>query len=217
MALHIRRGVAQDAEFLARVMLSASRAHLERGLWDLIIGADEAGCLDYLRRLALAYPRSLYHHESFLIAEVNGYRAAALCGFETSGAWELVGEAMAGIEHGLNWTEEDRAASHQRVAPIWTNCMLPDIGADFAIESVATLPEYRRRGLISALIEEILRDATGRGCRLAQISTYLGNDPALGAYEKNGFEVRDEKHCPDVQRILGVPGFVRLVRELKID
>ncbi|MGD0131404.1 MAG: GNAT family N-acetyltransferase [Bryobacteraceae bacterium] len=217
MALQIRRGVAHDVEFLARVMLSASRAQIERGLWDLIIGADEAGCLDYLRRLALAQPRSLYHHESFLIAEVDGDRAAALCGFETSGAWERVGEAMAGIERDLNWTEEDRAASHERVAPIWANCMLPDIGADFAIESVATLPQFRRRGLISALIDEMLRDATGRGCRLAQITTYLGNEPALAAYEKSGFEVRDEKHCPDVQRILGVPGFVRLTRELKID
>jgi ribosomal protein S18 acetylase RimI-like enzyme len=217
MALYIRRGVAHDAEFLAEVMLSASRAQLERGLWDLIIGADKTGCLDYLRRLALAQPRSLYHYESFLIAEVDGDRAAALCGFETSGAWELVGDAMAGIERDLNWTEEDRAASYQRVAPIWTDCMPADIGADFAIESVATLPQFRRRGLISALIDEILRDATERGCRLAQITTYLGNEPALAAYEKNGFEVRDEKHCPDVQRILGVPGFVRLVRELKID
>jgi len=217
MALQIRRGVPHDAEFLARVMLSASRTQLERGLWDLIIGADEAGCLDYLRRLALAQPRSLYHYESFLIAEVDGDRAAALCGFETAGAWELVGEAMAGIERDLDWTEEDRAASHQRVAPIWTDCMLPDIAADFAIESVATLPEYRRHGLISALIDKMLRDATGRGCRLAQITTYLGNEPALGAYEKNGFKVRDEKQCPEVQRILGVPGFVRLTRELKID
>ena len=55
MALHIRRGVAPvTLSFWLRVMLSASRAHLARGLWDLIIGADEAGCLDYLRRLALA-------------------------------------------------------------------------------------------------------------------------------------------------------------------
>ena len=73
-----------DAEFLAWVMLSASRSHLTRGLWDLIIGADEAGCLEYLRRLALAEPRSLYHYESFLVAEVAGERAAALCGFETA-------------------------------------------------------------------------------------------------------------------------------------
>ena len=85
MAFHIRRGTADDAEFIAWVMFSSSRSHLTRGLWDVMIGADEAGCLDYLRRLALAEPRSLYHYESFLIAEVAGERAAALCGFEITG------------------------------------------------------------------------------------------------------------------------------------
>jgi hypothetical protein len=39
-----RRATADDAEFLAWVTLAASRAHLSRGLWDVIIGADEAGC-----------------------------------------------------------------------------------------------------------------------------------------------------------------------------
>ncbi len=96
-------------------------------------------------------------------------------------------------------------------------CRPPDIEADFTIESVATLPEYQRRGLISALIEEVLQDARRRGCRLAQITTYLGNDAALAAYKKSGFQVLDEKRCAEVEEILGVPGFVRLTRALIID
>jgi ribosomal protein S18 acetylase RimI-like enzyme len=215
MAVRIRRGTASDADFLAWVMFAASRAHLTRGLWDLIVGAHEAGCLDYLRRLALAEPRSLYHCESFLIAESNGALAAALCGFQTRGAWEIVGEAMASVQRDLGWTEEQTAASYQRVAPIWAACMPPDIGADFAIESVATLPEYRRRGLISALLDEVLRQAAERGCGLAQVTTYIGNDAARFAYEKSGFTVHDEKRCTDSAKILGVPGFVRLTRHLK--
>jgi ribosomal protein S18 acetylase RimI-like enzyme len=163
MAVRIRPGTADDAEFLAWVMFSASRAHLARGLWDLIIGADEAGCLDYLKRLAVAEPRSLYHCESFLIAEIGGERAAALCGFETRGAWEIVGEAMSNVQRDLGWTEADAAASYQRIAPVWLACMPVDAGADFAIESVATLPEFRRRGLVRALIEEVLRSASQQG------------------------------------------------------
>ena len=217
MALRIRRGRADDADFLAWVMFSASRAHLARGLWDLIIGADEAGCLDYLKRLALAEPRSLYHYESFLVAEIAGTPAAALCGFEPRGAWEIVGDAMAGVQRDLGWTEADATASYQRIAPIWTACMPSDAGADFAIESVATLPEYRRRGLIRALLDEMLQDAIRRGCRLAQITTYLGNDAAQSAYEKSGFQVLDKKRCSDLETILGVPGFLRLTRILKID
>jgi translation initiation factor 4G len=218
MAVPIRRANSNDVKFLAGVMLSASRSHVARGMWDLIIGADQAGCLDYLARLAVAEPRSLYHYESFLIAEVEGAPAAALCGFEigakSGDGWALVGEAMANVQRDLGWTEADAAASRQRVAPIWTACMPPDIGADFIIENVATLPEYRRRGLIGALMDEVLEVARGRGCRLAQITTYIGNDAARSAYEKSGFRILDEKRCSEVQEILGVPGFVRLTRNL---
>jgi ribosomal protein S18 acetylase RimI-like enzyme len=224
MTLRVRRGTAEDAEFLAWVVLSASRSHLPRGLWDLIIAADEAGCLDFLSRLATAEPRSLYHYESFLVAEVNGDRAAALCGCETgSGApepWAIVGQAMSKVQRDLGWTQAQASASYQRVAPIWTACMPPDIGADLVIENVATRPEYRRRGLIGALIEEVLgrvEEVLEDGCKLAQITTYIGNDPAQSAYEKSGFRVLDEKRCTEVQKILGVPGFVRLTRKLKID
>jgi len=218
MGIRIRSANSDDAEFLAWVTFSASRSHLTRGLWDLIIGADEAGCLDYLMRLAVAEPRSLYHYESFLIAEIAGEPAAALCGFDPrDGGWALAGEAMSNVQNSLGWTEAQVAASHGRVAPIWTSCMPPDAGAGFIIESVATRPDYRRRGLVSALIDEILGKATRRGCRLAQITTYLGNEAATSAYQKAGFRVLDEKRCPELQKILGVPGFIRLTRKLKID
>lgn len=213
----IRRGQPGDAQFLAWVMYSASRANLARGLWDLIIGADEAACLEYLRRLAVAEPRSLYHYESFFIAEVDGVPAAALCGIQTRECWEIAGRAMANVQRDLGWTEQDEAASYQRVASIWSACMPPDTGADYVIESVATLPAYRRRGLVQALIEEALRSASKLGCKLAQITTYLGNDAARLAYEKSGFEVCDEKRCAEIEKALGASGFVRLTRDLKID
>ena len=82
MSVKIRRGKADDADFLARVMMLASRGHLHRGVWDLIAGGSEENCLDYLRRLALAEPVSLCHHSSFIIAEDDGRPAAALCGFD---------------------------------------------------------------------------------------------------------------------------------------
>jgi ribosomal protein S18 acetylase RimI-like enzyme len=217
MSLRIRPGAAGDAEFLAGVMLSASRSHLARGLWDFIIGADEAGCLDYLRRLAVAEPRSLYHYDHFLIAEVDGAPAAALCGFEARDAWSTVGEAMASVQRDLGWAEAEAAASYQRVASIWASCMPPDIGADFVIENVATLPQYRRRGLVQSLIDEALESASPRGLKLAQITTYIGNDAARSAYEKSGFRIRDEKRCEDLEKLLGARGFVRLTRDLKND
>lgn len=214
MDVRIRRGRAEDAKFLAWVMLTASRAHMTRGLWDLIVGADQAGCLDYLQRLSVAEPRSLYHCESFLVAEADGAPAAALCGFSIQDAWAVAAQAMSSVQSDSGWSEERTAASYRHVGPIWSNCLPPDAGADFAIENVATRPEYRRRGLIRALIGEALGTARAQGCRLAQIVTYIGNDVAIAAYQKSGFEISQEKRCRDMEAVLEAPGFVRLLRKL---
>ncbi|MBV9769176.1 MAG: GNAT family N-acetyltransferase [Bryobacterales bacterium] len=214
MICRIRRAIREDAEFLAWVMLASSRSHLTRGIWEVIIGADEAGCLDYLRRLAIAEPRSLYHYESFLVAEAAGERAAALCGFEPRHDWATVGEAMSNVQRDLGWTAAETTASYTRIAPVWASCMPANAGADFVIENVATTPKYRRRGVVRALIDQILRDAVEHGGRMAQITTYIGNDAAQSAYEKSGFRVSDEKRCTELENLLGVPGFVRLTREL---
>jgi ribosomal protein S18 acetylase RimI-like enzyme len=210
----LRPGRAEDADFLAGVMLAASRAHAKRGVWDLIIGHDEAGCLEYLKRLAVSEPRSLCHFESFLVAEIDGRAAAGLCGFEMlEGGWARVAEAMVNVQSDIGWTAADRAASHERAAPLWT-CFMPHIGADWAIENVATAPEFRRQGLASRLICEALREGKERGCGLAQITTFIGNDAARSVYERCGFAISDEKRCGDVESQLGVPGFVRLTREI---
>ncbi len=214
VAITIRRANGGDTDFLAWVMLAASRAHLSRGIWDLIIGADDAGCLEYLKRLATAEPSSLCHFQSFLIAEFDRKPAAALSAFEPhSGGWATVSEAMSAVQRDLGWSEADLAASQARVAPVWS-CFLPDAGADWGIENVATRPEFRRRGLAHALLDETLRDASERGCRLAEVITYIGNNDAQSAYESAGFRVSDQKRCSEVAQVLQAPGFVRMTRKL---
>lgn len=213
-AVSIRRAGRQDADFLAWVMLSASRGHLSCGVWDLIIGADEQGCLDYLRRLAIAEPHSLCHFDSFWVAEADGQPGAALSTFEFSGGgWETVAEAMSSVQRDLGWTDGDLAASRERTAPVWA-CFLPDIGADWGIEHVATRPEFQRRGLADALLRQALDKGRECACQLAQITTFIGNEAAWSVYQRSGFRFSDEKRCDEMISVLGTPGFVRLVRKL---
>jgi GNAT superfamily N-acetyltransferase len=214
MTTTVRRASRDDAGFLAWVMLSASRAHLSRGVWDLVIGSDDAGCLEYLRRLAVAEPRSLCHYESFWVVEADGQPGAALSGFDMGAhGWGITAEAMSRVQHDLGWTDADVAASQKRMAPVWA-CFLPDVGADWGIENVATLPERRGHGLASALMDRALREGRERGFRLAQITTLIGNDTAQTVYRRSGFRVSDEKPCPELLSVLDALGFVRLIREL---
>jgi translation initiation factor 4G len=78
---------------------------------------------------------------------------------------------------------------------------------------VATIPEFRRRGLVDSLMGEILDAGRIRGHRVAQLTILIGNVPAQRAYEKAGFRVLDEKRHPAFEAALGAPGFMRMVRD----
>jgi GNAT superfamily N-acetyltransferase len=208
----IRRGTTADAAFLAWVMLMASR-HGPRGTWDLVVGGDDDECLECLRRLALV-PGTLCHCESFAIAEIDGQRVSALatCRF-ADGGWAAVGQAMARVQSDLGCSAADVEASRARLAPVLA-CMPVDAGADWCIEFVATLPQYRRRGLIDALMRQAIQRGVDRQCSLAQIQIMIGNDPAQKAYDKAGVTFFDEGRSPEFQAVIGSPGFRRLLRKL---
>jgi ribosomal protein S18 acetylase RimI-like enzyme len=213
MSVKIRRGKSEDADFLARVMMLASRGHLRRGVWDLIAGGSEENCLDYLRRLALAEPVSLCHYSSFIVAEYDGHPAAALCGFDPrDGGWQTLADAMKNVQRQKNWTQADGNASAARTAPVW-QCTFDTLEGAWVIESVATMPEFRRRGLVDALMAEVLEAGGARGHRIAQLTILIGNVAAQRAYEKAGFRVRDEKRHRDFEAVLGAPGFMLMVRD----
>jgi ribosomal protein S18 acetylase RimI-like enzyme len=213
MSVKIRRGEAADAAFLARVMMLASRGHLQRGVWDLIAGGPEENCLDYLRRLALAQPVSLCHYSSFIVAEHDGRPAAALCGFDPrAGGWQMLGDAMQNVQREMGWTRADEKASADRTAPVW-QCTFDTLEGAWVIESVATMPGFRRRGLADSLMAEILEIGRTRGHRIAQLTILIGNVAAQRAYEKAGFRVKDEKRHRDFEAALGAPGFMRMVRD----
>src|SRR5215470_9994540 len=82
MDIQIRQATTDDADFLAWVMLTASRSHLERGIWDITLNRDNEGCLSFLRELARTQTRSWGHYSRFIVAEVDGHAAAALCGYD---------------------------------------------------------------------------------------------------------------------------------------
>jgi ribosomal protein S18 acetylase RimI-like enzyme len=213
MSAKIRRGKAEDADFLARVMMLASRGHLRRGVWDLIAGGSDQNCLDYLRRLALSEPVSLCHYSSFIVAEHEGQPAAALCGFDPrNSGWQTLGDAMRNVQRDLGWTEVDEKAAAARSAPVW-QCTFDTLDGAWVVESVATMPEFRRRGLADALMAEILEAGRARGHRIAKLTILIGNVAAQRAYEKAGFRVRDEKRHPDFEAALGAAGFMRMTRE----
>jgi ribosomal-protein-alanine N-acetyltransferase len=57
------------------------------------------------------------------------------------------------------------------------------------INNLAVLPEHRRSGVASALIEHVLKEGGARGAHRATLEVRRSNEPARKLYEKFGFTV----------------------------
>jgi GNAT superfamily N-acetyltransferase len=214
MDIEIRPACADDASLLAWVMLMAARSHLQRGIWDILIGRPEEECLTFLEHLAVTDELHMCHYTGFLVAEVGGHPIAALSGYDPLMLPEAtVGPAMAVVMDKMGLTPEDMSTGQKGLAAYFTCHPEPYEGA-WIVESVAARPESRRQGIISRLLKEILEVGRQRGFLIAQVSFQIGNTPAQLAYEKAGFRFFDEKRHPDFQAEFGCPGIVRLLRDL---
>jgi ribosomal-protein-alanine N-acetyltransferase len=58
------------------------------------------------------------------------------------------------------------------------------------INNLAVLPEHRREGVASALLDRVLRDGAAHGAHRATLEVRRSNVPALKLYETFGFSVR---------------------------
>ena len=83
---------------------------------------------------------------------------------------------------------------------------------DWVIEWVATRPAHRGKGLVKALLQEILARGAERGHARSQIGVVIGNTAAQRAYESAGFRVVDEKTSPAFEGTFGTPGIRRMLR-----
>jgi len=57
------------------------------------------------------------------------------------------------------------------------------------INNLAVLPEWRRRGVATALLDHVLREGARLGARRAALEVRRSNEPARRLYERFGFSV----------------------------
>jgi ribosomal protein S18 acetylase RimI-like enzyme len=213
MGTSIRPATEADVGFLAWVLQEAARSHLPAGFWDLAFFGPDAWRLALIERIVRARALSFCHWSGFLIAEVDGAPAAALSGYEnpSTTAGTLLAAAMQEAFAAAGWTELQTGALQERIAPFLT-CMPDAAEEDWMVEWVATRPEHRGKGLVKALLQEIVARGGERGHARSQISVLIGNTAAQRAYESAGFRVADEKTSRSFEATFGTPGVRRMLR-----
>jgi ribosomal protein S18 acetylase RimI-like enzyme len=214
MNIDIRSARPDDAPFLSWVMLTASRSHLNDGIWEHYVGGTEQDCLSFLSLVATTQKPHLFHNSTFIVAEVNGQKVAALSGYDPRVlGMKVFGQALPEVFQKLEWSMDDQKAAVERYRP-WMTCIPDDAEGAWIVESVAALPEYRRQGVVSMLLDEVLNRGRRSGYKRAQIGVLINNTPARLAYEKWGFKFDSEKRNPSFEATFGSPGIAKLLLDL---
>ena len=213
MDIHIRPARREDAKFMAWLILTAGRAHVTRGIWEVILGGTEQENLKFLSLLAVTAIPHLFHYSCYLVAESDGRPVAGLGGYDPNRlGYTALQKAMPEVFRQLALPGPGPQAQKRAERVL---CCIPDTVQDaWIIDSVATLPAYRRKGIVGRLLTAILEKGRQKGFRRAQINLYIGNQPAQRAYEKYGFEIADQKCHPDFEAEIGSPGMVRMLKNL---
>jgi len=213
MDLKVRNAKANDAAFVAWLILTSGRAHVNRGIWEVILNQPEAHCLRFLELLTITNSPHLFHYSCYLIAEAEGHPVSGLGGYDADilGYFRLL-ESIPEVYGKLGmFPPKDMAAGEP---PRITKCIPPSVQGSWVIDSVATLPAFRRKGIADRLLDKVLDLGREKGYRQAQISIYIGNTPAQRAYEKHGFRLLDEWPDPYFEKQIASPGMARLICDL---
>ena len=209
----IRPARPEDAGFIAWTILTAQRGHRPRGWFDITLNWPEPQCLAFVRRIATAQRQSWWHVSQFIIAELEGEPAAALCALPAAGTRAAARSAIEEVaaERGLDASE---------LSAIWrrgayaANCWVQGGDGDWLLEHVAALPSHRGRGLVQALIDRALVAGKAAGFKRASISFLIGNEAAERCYAKAGFGFAEEKRDPAFEALTGAAGFRRFERAI---
>ena len=209
----IRPARTDDASFIARNILASQRGPLPRGWFDIALGWGEPQCLAFVERIATAHRHSWWHTSQFIIAEVEGRPAAALCAMPAAGT---VAAARSAIEEVADktWLTKPELAAIFRRGAYTAGCWVQGGEGDWLIEHVASLPAHRGRGLMQALIGRGLAAGSAAGFGRASISFLIGNEAAERCYAKAGFVFAEEKRDPAFEALTGAPGFRRFARAI---
>jgi ribosomal protein S18 acetylase RimI-like enzyme len=209
----IRRATPDDADFIAWTILTAQRGHLPRGWFDIALDWPEPLCRAFVRRIALAQSRSWWHTSHFLIAEVDGRPAAALCALRAGGSSKDARSAIVEVVNAAELDAAEQSAIWRRGAYSGT-CWTAGDDDNWLIEHVAAESSHRGRGLVQALLEHALTAGKEAGYKRASIVFYIGNEAAERCYAKAGFVFAEEMRDPEFESLTGAPGFRRFERAI---
>jgi len=206
MSIKIRKAKAEDASFLAKMILQSSRAEKKFGLFDLIFESkSDEDTLKMLEKLTITTSKNYCHYSNFLIANIDGVDVGSLCSYEPRIATQKA------FTDSLD--EIGCAGSVDAFLEISSICTFESNNRTLFFDFMEELDGYMDVGVLKALMQKTLLTARLKGYRIVQTMVEIGSLEALLYYKKLGFKEIEEKECEYYKEKFGRAGIVLLSYE----
>ncbi len=206
MSLKIKQATADDAPFLAQMILQSSRAGKKDGLFDVLFGTDEDTIiLKKLEMLTQTEAKSHCHYKNFLIAEMDGKSVGTLCSYEPRIATKesfIAALKEVGCGDEINEPLE-----------IVYECSFDTNKSRLMFDFMEELEGFIDVGVLKALMQKSLLTARLKGYRIVQTIIEIGSLETELFYKKLGFEIVDKKECETYREVFGRAGVMLLAME----
>ncbi|MEN4046046.1 acyl-CoA acyltransferase [Sulfurimonas sp. NWX367] len=206
MSLKIKQATAEDASFLAQMILQSSRAGKKKGLFDVLFGTDnDTEVLEKLQKLTQTQSKSHCHYKNFLIAQMDGKSVGSLCSYEPRIATkEAFEEALKEIGCG---------DEIQKPLEVVYECSFNTSKSRLMFDFMEELEGFIDVGVLKALMQKSLLTARLKGYSIVQTVIEIGSLEAELFYKRLGFEIVDKKECDAYREIFGRAGVMLLAME----
>ena len=158
-----------------------------------------------------AWPTNEFSYEDTTLAIVDGQIAGLVQSADrrrrTQNLWAIVPRYVQVMGLG---------ASPRRLPRL---ARLTDLDRDIGkhalyIKHLGTAPEFKRRGVATALLESCADKARDAGMSALHLDVDRSNDPGLQLYQRRGFQIIDEVHSKRLEAEIGFSGYFRMERPL---
>ena len=160
-------------------------------------------------------PNHIYSYTHAFVAERGGSIAGLFAGFDRK-TWEAAAPAVI-TEIGFRWFRIVGLLHLPRIisaAMDLIRAFHPPSDGEYIIHMLAVLPEMRRQGIGTQLVEYAAHQARCKGLNRLVLDVLIDNEGARRFYESVGFQaikaVRDSRYC----RRFGVKGSLRMAKPL---
>ena len=201
MAIKIRKATADDAPFLAQMILQSSRAGKKVGMFDLVFNIkNDKEILLRLEKLTQTTAKNQCHYSNFLVAEVGGKSVGTLCSYEPRIATkETLIDAFKELGCRENVSDSLEA---------FYSCAFDLNKRTLMFDYMEELEGFIDVGVLKAVMQKSLLTARLKGYRIAQTVIEIGSLESELFYKKLGFKKVDQKECELYREKFGRAGLM---------